>query len=140
MDNVFLSELQHNSVFVAYFVRPDFGFAETSYMLETLGKTIDLVIRWRTMTNQKTSFKTENELQEVILQEKKKGMPDLEIGQKYGVTFRYIEKLITQSHGINVSAFNISKKTKTLYPKDFKEEQTTVWSFKQRSKWATHSE
>ncbi|HRV04094.1 MAG TPA: DNA methyltransferase [Candidatus Ratteibacteria bacterium] len=31
------------------------------------------------------------------------------------------------------------KKIRTLYPKDFKEEQTTVWSFKQRGKWATHS-
>ncbi|MGC8576296.1 MAG: TRM11 family SAM-dependent methyltransferase [Caldisericum sp.] len=28
---------------------------------------------------------------------------------------------------------------KTFYPKDFKEEQTTVWSFKQRGNWATHS-
>ena len=33
----------------------------------------------------------------------------------------------------------VSKKIKTLYPKDFKEEQTTIWSFKQRGKWATHS-
>jgi len=34
---------------------------------------------------------TEQELQEAILQEKAKGTPDLEIGQRYGVTFRYIE-------------------------------------------------
>ncbi len=31
------------------------------------------------------------------------------------------------------------KKIKTLRPKDFKEEQTTVWSFKNRGNWATHS-
>jgi len=91
------------------------------------------------MSNQKVSFKTEKELQEAILQEKARGTPDLEIGQKYGVTFRYIERLITKSKGINVSAFKVSKKIKTLYPKDFKEEQTTVWSFKQRGNWATHS-
>jgi hypothetical protein len=73
------------------------------------------------MANQKVSFKTEKELQEAILQEKARGTPDLEIGKKYGVTFRYIERLITKSKGINVSAFKVSKKIKTLYPKDSKE-------------------
>lgn len=91
------------------------------------------------MTNQKVSFKTEKELQEAILQEKKKGTPDIELGQRYGVTFRYIERIITKSQGLNVSALKVSKKIKTLYPKDFKEEQTTVWSFRQRGNWATHS-
>ena len=91
------------------------------------------------MANQKINFKTEEELQEAILQEKIKGTPDLEIGQKYGVTFRYIERLITRSQGLNISALKVSKKVKTLHPKDFKEEQTTVWSFKQRGNWATHS-
>ena len=91
------------------------------------------------MANPKVSFRTEKELQETILQEKARGIPDLEIGQKYGVTFRYIERLITKSQGVNISAFKTSKKVKTLHPKDFKEEQTTVWSFKQRGNWATHS-
>ncbi|GAH99541.1 unnamed protein product, partial [marine sediment metagenome] len=91
------------------------------------------------MVNQKVSFRTEKELQEAVLQEKARGTPDLEIGQKYGVTFRYIEQLITKSQGINVSALAISKKIKTLRPKDFREEQTTVWSFKNRGNWATHS-
>ena len=91
------------------------------------------------MANPKVSFRTEKELQETILQEKARGIPDLEIGQKYGVTFRYIERLITKSQGVNISAFKASKKVKTLHPKDFKEEQTTVWSFKQRGNWATHS-
>ena len=91
------------------------------------------------MANQRINFKTERELQEIILQEKARGTSDLEIGQKYGVTFRYIEKLITKSQGVNISALKVSKKIKTLHPKDFKEEQTTVWSFKQRGNWATHS-
>jgi len=91
------------------------------------------------MSNPKINFKTERELQEAILQEKTRGTPDIEIGQKYGVTFRYIERLITKSQGINISSFKVSKKIKTFYPKDFKEEQTTVWSFKQRGNWATHS-
>jgi len=91
------------------------------------------------MNNQKINLKTEKELQEIILREKEKGTPDIEIGQKYGVTFRYIERLITQSQGLNISSLNVSKKIKTLYPRDFKEEQSTVWSFKQRGNWATHS-
>lgn len=91
------------------------------------------------MRNQKVNLKTEKELQKLILQEKAKGIPDIEIGQKYGVTFRYIERLITKSKGVNISSLSISKKIKTLQPKDFKEEHTTVWSFKQRGNWATHS-
>ena len=91
------------------------------------------------MANQKVSFKTEKELQEAILHEKARGTLDLKIGQKYGVTFRYIERLITRSQGLNISALKVSKKIRTLYPKDFGEEQTTVWSFKQRGNWATHS-
>lgn len=91
------------------------------------------------MRNQKLSFKTEKELQEAILHEKAKGTPDIELGQKYGVTFRYIERLITKSQGLNISSLSVSKKIKTLHPKDFKEEQTTVWSFKSRGNWATHS-
>jgi len=91
------------------------------------------------MSNQKISPKTEKKLQEAILQEKVRGTPDLEIGQKYGVTFRYIERLITRAQGLNVSVLGVSKKIKMLYPKDFREEQTAVWSFKQRGNWATHS-
>jgi len=90
-------------------------------------------------TNQRVNFKTEEELKKAILQEKTRGTPDFEIGQKYGVTFRYIERLITRTQGLNISALKISKKIKRLHPKDFKEEQTTVWSFKQRGNWATHS-
>ena len=52
------------------------------------------------MNNQKINLKTEKELQEIILREKEKGTPDIEIGQKYGVTFWFIERLITLSHGL----------------------------------------
>jgi DNA modification methylase len=91
------------------------------------------------MASPKVIVKSEKELQEAILQAKARGVPDIEIGQKYGVTFRYIEKIITKSKGIAVSALKDTKKIKVLSPKDFKEEQTTVWSFKQRGNWATHS-
>ena len=91
------------------------------------------------MANPRVILKSEKELQEAILQEKARGVPDIAIGQKYGVTFKYIEKLITQSKGIAVSALKDTKKIRVLHPKAFKEEQTTVWSFKQRGSWATHS-
>jgi len=91
------------------------------------------------MSNQKVTFKSERELQEAILQEKAKGTPDLEIGRKYGVTYKYIERLITKTQGLNISALKAPKKIKRFHPKDFKEEQTTVWSFRQRGNWATHS-
>ncbi|MEW5947168.1 MAG: DNA methyltransferase [bacterium] len=94
----------------------------------------------RKMTHsRKISVKDEQELQKAILREKAKGISDMEIGNKYGVTFRYVENLITKSQGINVSALNSLKKIKSLNPKFFKEEQNTVWSFKQRGNWATHS-
>ncbi len=91
------------------------------------------------MGNQKARLITEQELQRTILQEKIKGTSDLVIGKRYGVTFKYIERLITRSQGLNVSAFKVHKRIKTFEPKDFKEQQTTVWSFKQRGNWATHS-
>ena len=92
------------------------------------------------MQNESQLIKARKEkLQKLILQEKAKGIPDIEIGQKYGVTYRYIERLITKSRGINISSLKVSKKVKKLCPKNFKEERTTVWSFKQRGNWATHS-
>jgi DNA modification methylase len=82
---------------------------------------------------------SENDINAAILREKLLGIPDFEIGHKYGVTYHYIERLITQSQGLNVSSLKKSLKIKSLHPKYFKEEQTTVWSFKQRGNWATHS-
>jgi DNA modification methylase len=79
------------------------------------------------------------ELDNAILADKYKGILDTELGQKYGITFRYLERLITQKQGVNISRLKISKKIKTLTPENFKEEQTTVWSFKSRGNWATHS-
>ena len=77
-------------------IHPNFCPAQTSFMPG--------------MFDQKVSFKTEKELQEAILQEKARGTPDLEIGQKDGVTFRYIEKPITKSQGVNISALKVSQK------------------------------
>ena len=91
------------------------------------------------MTNRKTNCKTNTELEKAILKERANGTPDIKIGNKYGVNLRYIERVITKAKGINVSALKTSKKIRTLCPKDFQEEKTTIWSFKSRGNWATHS-
>ncbi|MDW7973188.1 MAG: DNA methyltransferase, partial [Thermodesulfovibrio sp.] len=78
-------------------------------------------------------------LEDIIIEEKLKGTPDHEIGKKYGISFKFLEKIITKTQGISVSSLKFHKKIKTFFPKDFKEEKTTVWSFPQRGNWATHS-
>ena len=82
---------------------------------------------------------SEKELQKLIIQEKINGVSDAELGKKYGINYKYIENIITKTQGLNISNLNVSKKVKSLQPKLFHEEQTSVWSFKQRGNWATHS-
>ncbi len=82
---------------------------------------------------------SKSSVDQAILLEKTKGTPDVEIGKKYGVTFRYIERLITKTHGLNVSRLKPENRIKQLQPVGFILETTTVWSFKQRGNWATHS-
>ena len=91
------------------------------------------------MTNIKTNCKTNSELEKAILKEKTKGTSDIKIDNKYGVNLRFIERVITKAKGINVSALKTSKKIRTLHPKNFQEEKTTIWSFNGRGNWATHS-
>ncbi len=78
-------------------------------------------------------------LEKAIIEDKIKGVPNIEIGKKYGVSFNSIEKIITQNMGINISNLDRNKKVNQLQPKNFKGEQATVWSFKSRGNWATHS-
>jgi len=78
------------------------------------------------------------EFKKAILNAKKYGMSDVEIGKVFGITFRQLEKIITEAYGINITVLKKPKKIKYWHPKNFKEETTTVWSFKQRGDWATH--
>jgi|Deesub1362A_J573_1020465.scaffolds.fasta_scaffold04290_4 SAM-dependent methyltransferase len=80
----------------------------------------------------------EEQFRQAVLKEKEKGTPDPEIGLLFGITFKQLEDIITQTYGINISVLKKPKKVKRWAPKDFKEETTTVWSFKQRGNWATH--
>lgn len=91
-----------------------------------------------TLSSHFKEFHSVKLFEESILTDVNNGMPDVEIGRKYGITFRNLEKLITRAKGINVG-FIKHKKIKTFEPKNFKEETTTVWSFKSRGNWATHS-
>ncbi|KWT78209.1 TRM11 family SAM-dependent methyltransferase [Candidatus Magnetominusculus xianensis] len=93
------------------------------------------------------------ELEKSIIADKKKGLSDKDIGAKFGVTLRAIEKIITKEFGINISSpaalasvtgnrqktVPAANRIKTLAPKDFEMEKTTVWSFKSRGTWATHN-
>ena len=75
-----------------------------------------------------------------ILEDKKNGLTDKDIGDKYGVNLKFIERVITKEIGVNLSLPLISKqKIKNLQPKNFNLEKATVWSFKSRGNWATHN-
>ncbi len=81
----------------------------------------------------------EDILRKAILSDKRNGTPDAQIGDKYGISFSYLERVITQEYGTNISAITRKKSRITQWePKGFQPETTTVWSFKNRGKWATH--
>ncbi|MEK7276869.1 MAG: DNA methyltransferase [Chloroflexota bacterium] len=81
----------------------------------------------------------EETLRKAVLADKRKGTPDSQIGGKYGISFSYLERVITQEYGTNISAVNRKKAKITQWePKAFQPETTTIWSFKNRGKWATH--
>ena len=65
------------------------------------------------MPNQKTHSLTQKQLEEAILRERTKGTPDIEIGNKYGVNLRYIERVVTKAKGVNISAFGSEKMIRT---------------------------
>ena len=81
----------------------------------------------------------EDTLRKAVLADKRNGTPDVEIGDKYGISFSYLERVITQEYGTNISTITRRKSKITQWePKGFQLETTTVWSFKNRGKWATH--
>lgn len=73
-----------------------------------------------------------------VLTAKAKGIADVEIGNIFGISYRQLEKIITEAYGANISNLGKTKKIKEWVPKKIKEEINTVWSFKQRGNWVTH--
>lgn len=81
----------------------------------------------------------EETLHKALLADKRNGTHDAQIGDKYGISFSYLERVITQEYGTNISVVTRKKPKITQWePKGFQPETTTVWSFKNRGKWATH--
>ena len=80
----------------------------------------------------------DEEFKKAVLKAKESGMPDPRIGEVFGITFRQLEKIIIEEYGINISVLKRPKEIKYWSPKTFREETTTVWSFKQRGNWTTH--
>lgn len=80
----------------------------------------------------------EDVLAQAVLGAKGRGMPDAEIGERFGVSFNYLERVITRTYGANVSSLGRPKRVRSWGPGDFRPELTTVWSFRQRGNWATH--
>jgi DNA modification methylase len=79
------------------------------------------------------------ELENRVFEAKNAGLSDREIGERYSVNLRFIEKVVTKKLGVNVSGLNRRRAVKATEPKGFKLENTTVWSFKSRGSWATHN-
>lgn len=80
----------------------------------------------------------EEAFRSAVLKAKATGMPDAEIGATFGISFRQLEQIITEACGVNVSSLARRKRIRAWAPSDFREETTTVWSFKKRGDWATH--
>lgn len=81
----------------------------------------------------------EEALSQAVLRAKAAGVSDPKIGKLFGINFRRLEKIIIDSYGMNVSGFIPVRAIRQWEPKNFREETTTVWSFKQRGGWATHN-
>lgn len=73
-----------------------------------------------------------------ILEAKKSGLSDSQIGEIFGITFRQLERIITEAYGVNISTLEHHRCITSWGPKDFREETTTVWSYPRRGGWATH--
>ena len=66
-------------------------------------------------------------------------MSDETIMQEFSVGLKDIEQAIISKTGLNLNLFRTKHKVSTLFPKNFKLESSTIWSFKSRGKWATHT-
>jgi DNA modification methylase len=79
------------------------------------------------------------EIESSVIADKLKGLSDSEIGEKYKITYRQLEQIMRKTFGVSISSPKKERSIKRYEPKDFQEETTTVWSFKSRGDWATHS-
>ena len=78
-------------------------------------------------------------IEQLVLEAKRAGLSDAEIGRRFGLSLRRIERIVTESVGVNVSDLSCRRRIRRWEPADFHMEDTTVWSFPQRGDWATHN-
>ncbi|MFX1353986.1 MAG: DNA methyltransferase [Promethearchaeota archaeon] len=78
-------------------------------------------------------------LRKAILGAKEQGVSDAQIGDRYGISFNTLQQIMTEAYGANVTVLKRAKRIKRWEPPNFREETTTVWSFRQRGDWATHN-
>ena len=57
----------------------------------------------------------ERHFKTAIIRAKKEGMPDIDIGNKFGVTFNQLQSIITEEYGINISNVQKRKIVKRFY-------------------------
>ena len=81
----------------------------------------------------------EEALRAAVLTAKEQGLADAEIGARYGVSFNTLQEILTEAYGANVTVLKRPKRPKRWEPPAFREETTTVWSYRQRGDWATHN-
>ncbi|MFW9889197.1 MAG: TRM11 family SAM-dependent methyltransferase [Candidatus Thorarchaeota archaeon] len=85
-----------------------------------------------------TDVTTEKDI-DAIYQAKLDGTSDEVIMKQFSVGLKEIERAVVKKTGANLNLFATKPKFSGFGPKDFTPESTTVWSFKNRGKWATHN-
>lgn len=85
-----------------------------------------------------TEVTTDREL-DAIYRAKIGGMTDEDVMKHFSVGRREIEKAVVRRTGTNLNLFSSTRPFAGLAPEGFVLEPTTVWSFKNRGRWATHN-
>ncbi len=79
------------------------------------------------------------DLSNAIYEAKASGKTDQEVMQEFSIGLSEIENAVIGVTGINLNLYSSSRKIRSLFPKEFKLETSSVWSFKSRGNWATHN-
>ena len=74
-----------------------------------------------------------------VLAAKDAGVSDAQIGRTLNISFNTLSRLLLEKKGNGSFVGRGGKRVSSLEPKDFVLEQTTVWAFRSRGNWATHS-
>lgn len=77
--------------------------------------------------------------EKAIVAAKDSGTSDREIGRRFNVSFNSLSKLLMRERGSGSFGKRRSISTVNgLFPVDFSEETTSLWSFRDRGSWAVH--